>query len=118
MILKNLVYSLGGRESNEFQEYAFIKDFKGDQDLITNPTEGDFSNVYIKISSELGSSAGLSNNYLRFGGFVANDFCKSNDFVRRDSSKIKPDFKPEIFRDTFTLTASRIFADADRDWET
>jgi len=107
----SLVYSLGGRESNAFQEYAFIKNFKGDQDLITNPTEGDFSNVYIKISSELGSSAGLSNNYLRFGGFVANDFCKSNDFVRRDSSKIKPDFKPEIFRDTFTLTASRIFAE-------
>ena len=115
----SLVVPISNNESNILQEYAFTKDgllIDGeDRDLLVDPTESDFSNMYIKITSKIKTGtktgrekdpgAGPEENYLRFGGFIANDFCKSNDYVRRDGSNLvsKPVFKPEVFRDTFTL---------------
>ena len=108
----SLAARLNNSESSILQEYAFTKD--EDSELLVNPTEADFSNVYIKIKSKIKTGpsgvrssdvgAGPEDSYLRFGGFIANDFCKSNDFVRRDNSILgSPKFKPEIFRDTITL---------------
>lgn len=118
----SLVVALNSDEANTLQEYAFIKG--GDDDILVNPTESDFSNLYVKITSKLKTGptqartndkvgAGPEDNYLRFGGFIANDFCKSNDYVRRDSSKLgglQGGFKPEVFRDRLTLRSSEIFS--------
>ena len=51
-----------------------------------NPTLGDFSHVYIKT---------LAGNYFKFGGFLNNDFSKSNAWVKRDTDNCHP--KPSDF---------------------
>jgi len=115
----SLAARLTNSESNILQEYAFTQD--EDSELLVNPTEADFSNVYIKIKSKIKTGpsgvrssdvgAGPEDSYLRFGGFIANDFCKSNDFVRRDNSSLgSPKFKPEIFRDTITLKQQELLS--------
>ena len=115
----SLAARLNNSESSILQEYAFTKD--EDSELLVNPTEADFSNVYIKIKSKIKTGpsgvrssdvgAGPEDSYLRFGGFIANDFCKSNDFVRRDNSSLgSPKFKPEIFRDTITLKQQELLS--------
>jgi hypothetical protein len=115
----SLAARLTNSESNILQEYAFTQD--EDSELLVNPTEADFSNVYIKIKSKIKTGpsgvrssdvgAGPEDSYLRFGGFIANDFCKSNDFVRRDNSSLgSPKFKPEIFRDTITLKQAELLS--------
>lgn len=116
----SLAARLNNSESNLLQEYAFTKD--KDSELLVSPTEADFSNVYIKIKSKIKTGplslrlsgkdvpSKIEDSYLRFGGFIANDFCKSNDFVRRDNSIWRAEFKPEIFRDSITLRQGELLS--------
>ncbi len=120
----SLVVALNNNESNILQEYAFTKDNQltdGEaQDILVDPTESDFSNLYIKIKSKIKTGpynqrsedggAGPEDNYLRFGGFIANDFCKSNLFVRRDTSGVSDPISKELFRDSFTLLSDELLS--------